>query len=244
MITPNETPDLDIAIFPGHLCNGRLFAHQLESLADVARIHVLDLYTHDSVAALAKDAMSSLPQHFVLMANSMGGAVAFEVLRQARHRVRALILIGTTCRPETPVQSSRRAETLVLAQNEDWQAIADLYAPVFFSPQTRTHNPALDETLAQMILAAGERGIRHQQRAFAARPNSTGTLAKIDCPTLVICGRDDMITPLELSEEIVTGVHHAELAVVDECGHVPTLERPELTTKIIRDWIQRTLNTR
>jgi pimeloyl-ACP methyl ester carboxylesterase len=244
MTASNETPDLDIAIFPGHLCNGRLFAHQIESLADVAQIHVVDLYTHDSVAALAKDALSSLPQHFVLMANSMGGAVAFEVLRQARHRVRALILIGTTCRPETPVQNSRRAETLVLAQNEDWKAIADLYAPVFFAPQNRAHNPALDETLAQMIVGAGEPSIRRQQRAFAARPNSTATLAKIDCPTLVICGREDTITPLELSEEIVAGVHHAELVVVDECGHVPTVERPELTTQIIRDWMRRTLNTR
>jgi pimeloyl-ACP methyl ester carboxylesterase len=232
---------VDIAIFPGHLCNGRLFAHQVQVLAERARIHVANLYTHDSVSELAKSALERLPERFVLIANSMGGAVAFEVMRQCPERVEALILIGTTCRPETSAQSSRRANALGLAQDEKWAALTELYAPAFFAPSNRAKNATLDATLRQMILDTGGQGIRHQQHAFATRPDSYPTLASISCPTLVICGREDEITPLELSEELVAGISGSALTVVEKCGHVPMLEHPEVTTQIVQAWLQRVL---
>jgi pimeloyl-ACP methyl ester carboxylesterase len=228
----------DIVIFPGHLCDARLFAHQIDALRDTANLQVADLYGHDDVAQLAATALAAAPRRFTLIANSMGGAVAFEALRQAPQRVQALVVIDTTCRPEYAAQSERRAQAVELVEQQDWTGLAQLYAPVFFHPGNRISDPGLQLTLEQMIIDAGRDAIQRQQRAFASRPDSRETLARISCATLVVCGRDDTITPLALSEEIASGIVGAQLSVIDHCGHVPTIECPAQTTAIIRSWLQ------
>jgi pimeloyl-ACP methyl ester carboxylesterase len=97
----------------------------------------------------------------------------------------------------------------------------------------------LELTLEQMIIDAGSDGIRRQQRAFAMRPDSREMLVHIHCPTLVVCGREDTITPLALSQEIAAGIAGAQLAIVEQCGHVPTIESPAQTTALICDWLLR-----
>lgn len=231
---PNRYP---IVIFPGHLCNARLFAPQTGVLGKAADIQIADLYGQDNVVDLAANALLSAPPQFVLIANSMGGAVAFEALRQSPQRIQALVLIGTTCRAEIPTQSERRVRAVELTEQEDWAGLARLYAPVFFDERNRAREPVLAETLERMIVEVGKQGIKRQQRAFSSRPDSRATLATIRCPTLVICGREDTITPLALSEETASLVQGAELAVIEQCGHVPTLERPVQTTKTIRRWL-------
>lgn len=113
---------------------------------------------------------------------------------------------------------------------------------MFYHPHKRLADPSLDLTLEQMISEAGRDGIERQQRAFASRPDSRATLAHIDCPTLVVCGRDDTITPLALSAEIASGIASgiagAQLVVIDDCGHVPMIECAAQTTAIIRRWLQ------
>lgn len=229
----------NIVICPGHLCNARLFAHQIEGLSDIASLQVLDLYGYDSVADLAIGALASAPPDFILLANSMGGAVAFEIMRRASARVQALALVGTTCRAEFQAQSERRAQAITLVEQEDWPALAKLYAPIFFHPENRIERPSLDLTLEHMIRDATGQGISRQQRAFSSRPYSFATLAQIRCPALVVCGREDAITPLALSEEIAHGIRGSELKIVEHCGHVPTIERPVETTGIIRAWLGR-----
>ena len=90
-----------------------------------------------------------------------------------------------------------------------------------------------------MITEAGNRGLRSQQRAFADRPDSRPDLRNIACPTLVLCGRDNVITPLEMSEEIAEEIPGAELAVLETCGHIPMLEWPEQTTDLLWHWLER-----
>lgn len=229
-------------ILPGHLCNQRLYSPLIEALGDKAAIQVADLYPYDSVQAMALGALSKAPDRFTLIANSMGGAVAFEVIRQAPERVKALILMGTTARPEFAAQSERRARAVELARAEDWPALAELYAPVFFTLPNRQRDPGLDHTLAAMIGDLDAAGIGRQQRAFAIRPDSRPTLTRIGCPTLVLCGRDDAITPLDHSAEMARHIPGAELEILDECGHVPTLEQPVLTRQLISEWLERQAN--
>ena len=227
----------EVVVFPGHLCNERMYRPLVRDLSDIATFHVADLYGFDSVGAMADDALRKAPSTFVLLANSMGGAVAFEALRRAPERIEALILMGTTAQPEFLAQSSRRAKAIELLASEDWSAISALYAPVFFFEQNREQNPGLDRTLEAMIRDLDAQRIRGQQRAFSARADSRPTLSKIKCRTLVLCGRQDGITPLSHSEEMAAGIPEADLTVFESCGHIPTLEQPQATSKAIRHWL-------
>ena len=159
-----------IVIFPGHLCNARLFAQQNDALRDIANLQVADLYGHDNVAQLAADALALAPRRMILIANSMGGAVAFEALRQAPQRVQALVLIDTTCRPEFNAQSERRAQAVELVEQEDWAGLTQLYVPVFFHPDNRLADPGLERTLAQMITEAGREYLDAVDAGDAPRP--------------------------------------------------------------------------
>lgn len=225
-----------LLILPGHLCNRRLFTHQTNHLSDVADITVADLYGADSVLRLAAMAIAPMPREFVVLANSMGGAVAFEVMRQVPERVAGLALVGTTARPEWPSQHARRRPAAELAARGDFKSIAEMYGPVFFHPE-RTQGGAHIRKLELMIEEAGYAGLRNQQKAFTDRPDSRPTLPDISCPTFVLCGRDDVVTPLDMSEEIADGIPNAQLTVLDTCGHIPMLEWPEETTGLIRRWL-------
>jgi len=227
-----------LLVLPGHLCNRRLFTHQISHLGDVAEFFVADLYGADTVQNLAAAAIGLMPRQFAILANSMGGSVAFEVMRHAPERVLGLALVGTTARPEWPAQNARRRPAAKLSAQGDFKSIADMYAPVFFHPD-RTKDGAHVRTLELMITEAGNRGLRSQQRAFADRPDSRPDLGNIACPTFVLCGRDDVITPLEMSEEIAEEIPGAELAVLETCGHIPMLEWPEQTTDLLRHWLDR-----
>ena len=227
---------IPLLVLPGHLCNRRLFTHQISHLGDAADIVVADLYGADTVQELAAAAVTSMPQQFAILANSMGGCVAFEVMRQAPHRVIGLALVGTTARAEWPAQNARRQPAAKLAVQGEFKSIAEMYAPVFFHPD-RTNDGAHVHTLELMITEAGDSGLRNQQKAFAKRPDSRPDLECITCPTLVLCGRDDVITPLEMSKEIADGIPGAELVVLETCGHIPMLEWPEKTTDLLRHWL-------
>lgn len=228
---------VSLLILPGHLCNHRLFPHQADGLADVADIEIASLYRHDTVSGMAASAVDLMPSRFAVLGNSMGGAVAFEVMRQVPDRVVGLALVGTTAHPEWPSQNERRKPAADLAEQGNFKAIAEMYAPVFFHPE-RTQNGVNVRILEAMITEAGLQGLRNQQKAFSARPDSRLGLADIDCPTLVLCGRDDLITPLDMSEEIAQAIPTAELAVFDTCGHIPMLEWPEKTTSLLRRWLE------
>ena len=225
-----------LLILPGHLCNHRLFGHQTRHLSDAADIAVADLYGADDVRELAAATVAPMPREFAILAYSMGGAVAFEAVRQVPGRVVGLALVGSTAHPEWPSQRARRRPAAELAARGDFEAIARMYAPVFFHPE-RTGGGAHVRALRLMMEEAGYAGLRNQQKAFANRPDSRPTLPDVARPTFVLCGRDDLVTPLEMSEEIAAGIPGAELTVLNTCGHVPMLEWPEKTTGLLRRWL-------
>ena len=232
------TNTLAVLILPGHLCNSRLFSYQIDALRNLAEVTIADLYRYDDIAMMAASIIKDMPHRFAVLANSMGGAVAFEIVRQCSERVIGLALVGTTARPESRAQRKFRQVALKLAQEGNFKAIAEIYAPLFFHPGRMNHckNKQILET---MIIEAGLEGLRVQQKAFSTRPNSLSTLLEVDCPTAVICGRQDAITPLEMSKEIAETIPGAELEIVENCGHIPMLEWPDKTELLFRKWLNR-----
>ena len=226
-----------LVMVPGLLCDAGLYEPQVKALADVADVAVADATEGHTVGEMAEAALAVAPaERFFLAGLSMGGYVAFEVRRRAPGRVAALALLDTSARPDTPEQTARRRRLVATAERDGLGAVLDELWPLVVAP-SRQGDAALRATFDAMANRLGPEVFARQQEAIVGRPDSRGDLARIGVPTLVLCGRDDAITPLEVHEEVADAVPGAELVVVDGCGHLSTLERPDAVTAALRRWL-------
>lgn len=227
-----------LLLVPGLGCDEDLFAEQVAALSDVADVHVSDVSRGASIADMAATALRAAPGRFALAGLSMGGYVAWEVVRQAPERVTRLALLDTSARPESPAQTARRRELLALAGSAGLDAALDALWPAEVAP-SRRGDGALRDRFTAMSRRAGLDVFRRQQEAIMQRADSRPDLARVAVPTLVLCGRDDAITPLDGHEEMAAGIRDAELVVLDDCGHLSSWERPEQVTTALRGWLAR-----
>lgn len=231
-----------LVLVPGLLCDGALWRYQAEHLADIAAVGVADVTGHDSMEAMAQAVIEAAPAgRFALAGLSMGGYVAFEIMRQAPERVARLALFDTSARSDTAEQIRRRTDLMELARKGKFKGVTKSLLELFLHPD-RLHDTPLTESIMAMAERVGRDAFLRQQEAIKSRADSRPTLAAlgdaIDCPTLVACGRQDTLTPLSWSEEIAAGIPGAKLVAVEDCGHMSTMERPEATTALMRDWLQ------
>jgi pimeloyl-ACP methyl ester carboxylesterase len=231
------TAKTPLVLVPGLLCDEDLWADQARGLADLAEIEVTRAQTrHDSLPAIAAEILAAAPPRFALAGLSMGGYVAFEIVRQAPARVTRLALLDTSARPDTPEQTARRRGLIELAQKGRFKGVTPKLLPLLVHPDRLEDKPLVARILA-MAEHVGRDGFLSQQRAIIARPDSRPLLKSIRVPTMVLCGRQDQITPLAMSEEMAVAVADASLRVIEHCGHLSTMERPEQVTRALRHWL-------
>ena len=227
---------IPLALLPGLLLDGGLWGAQIDGLANTADCRVADLSTQESVAAMAADVLAAMPERFALAGLSMGGYVALEIVRQAPARIAALALLDTSARPDTAEQTSRRRGLIELAQKGTFKGVTRQLLPMLVHTDRLT-----DETLTIDVMAMAERigreAFLYQQKAIMTRPDNRALLPHIDCPTLVLCGREDVLTPLDRHEEMAGAIPGASLVVIDACGHLSPLERPAEVTAALRHWL-------
>jgi pimeloyl-ACP methyl ester carboxylesterase len=228
---------VNLVLLPGLLNDARLWRHQIDALAGRVRSTVGDLTHADSITALATDVLSRAPERFALAGLSMGGYVAFEILRQAPQRVLGLALLDTTARPDTPEATENRRRRMQIAE-KDFQAVIDVQLRNMVHP-SRTKDGALVDVINAMAHDLGKDVFFRQQHAIIGRVDSRPLLPQIDCPTLVLCGRQDAITPVAVHEEMAAGIHGTQLVVVEDCGHLSAIEQPEHVTDAMRQWLRR-----
>ena len=227
-----------LILVPGLLCDRRLWRHQAEGLADLAGpVLVPDVTGEDSVAGMARGVLEAAPERFALAGLSMGGYVSLEVVRRAPERVESLALLDTSARPDTPEQTEARLALVGLARSGRFDEVWRLLLPRIVHPD-RVEDPEIRSTVREMAHAVGPEGFERQERAIIGRPDSRGGLPAISCPTLVLCGKDDALTPPHLHEELAEGIRSARLCQIDDCGHLSTLERPEAVTRAMRAWLR------
>jgi pimeloyl-ACP methyl ester carboxylesterase len=229
---------MHLFLLPGLLCDAALWRAQSEGLADVADIAVADFTTQDSMAAMAASVLDAAPARFALAGLSMGGYVAHEVMRRAPERVVRLALLDTSARADTEEQRARRRGLIELAHKGEFKGITPRLLPLFLHPD-RLDDAELVAEVTAMAQRVGKDAFLRQQAAILGRPDSRPRLTKYRCPTLVLCGRQDALTPLEVSEETVAAIPGAELVVVEDCGHLATFERPAEVTAALRRWLAR-----
>ncbi len=227
---------LPILALPGLLCDERLWQQQAAALAPDHPLTTFPLVPHASMAELAVAALKRAPAgRFALMGLSMGGYLALELMRQAPERVAALALLDTSARPDTMEATVARRQAIAESET-DFDGVAAALQPRELHP-TRLGDTALVGIVTAMARAIGRAGYVRQQEAIIGRADSRPTLAQIRCPTLVLCGREDALTPLALHEEMHAGIAGSTLVVIERCGHMSTLERPDEVNDALRRWL-------
>jgi pimeloyl-ACP methyl ester carboxylesterase len=229
---------LPLVLLPGLLNDARLWAAQAAALsgtADVAPGPVGDLTAHDTMGALADAVLGRAPARFALAGLSMGGYVALEIMRRAPERVLALALVDTQARPDT-AQATEGRRALMARSETDFEGVIETLRGRLMLPK-HAADPAIGGLFAAMARDAGPAAFRRQQTAIIGRIDSRPFLPRIACPTLVLCGRQDTTTPLELHEEMAAAIPGARMEVAEDCGHLSAIERPEAVSAALRGWL-------
>jgi pimeloyl-ACP methyl ester carboxylesterase len=226
-----------LVLLPGLNATSRLFEAQVQGLADIADALIPDLTGHDSVGALADSVLAAAPERFALAALSMGGYVAFEIMRQAPQRVGRLALLDTQAGPDTPEVAERRRRLVDIAESGDFERVLTLLAWTDLVATTRASDDSLEAVIYGMGREVGPAAFARQERAILGRPDSRPLLPSIRCPTLVLVGDDDRITPRPKAEEMAAGIEGASLVVIPACGHLSALERPDEVNDALRGWL-------
>lgn len=230
---PGKTP---LVLVPGLLNDANLWAHQLAGLADIAAMRVADHARHDDMAAIARSILAAAPVRFALAGLSMGGYVALAILRLAPDRVLKLALLDTSARADMPEQTATRRQAIAMVGKGRFLGVTDQLLPRFIHPD-RLQDTLLTDRIKAMARNLGPDAFVRQQTAIMGRPDSRPLLPTIRCPTLVLCGRQDVLTPPALSQEIAAGIRGARLALIERCGHLSCLEQPEAVNAALRRWL-------
>ena len=228
---------IPLLLLPGLLCDEALWRPQIEDLADIADLRVADLSQDDSGTGMARRALAAAPPEFALAGLSMGGYVAQEIMRQAPERVLRLALLDTNSRADTAEQTARRRGLIELSEKGEFKGVTPRLLPLLVHP-ARIEDEPLTRIILGMAEHIGKDAFLRQQKAIMTRPDGREDLRRIHCPTLVLCGRQDALTPLALHEEIASLVPGAELTVLEDCGHLSTLEKPRSVNAALRRWLR------
>jgi pimeloyl-ACP methyl ester carboxylesterase len=227
---------LPLVLVPGLLCSARLYAPQVTGLWPFGPVTVANHRYDDEMAAIAARILAEAPPRFALAGLSMGGYIAFAMLRQAPERIAKLTLLDTSARPDRPEQKEMREKGIAMAEGGSFAEVVDFLGPQFLH-RDRRDDAALNRLIRDMAADTGADAFVRQARAIMKRPDSRPLLPEIRCPTLVLVGDGDELTPPELSKEIAAGIPGAHLIVVPHCGHLSTVEKPDEVNAALAEWL-------
>jgi pimeloyl-ACP methyl ester carboxylesterase len=228
---------MPILLVPGLGGSPRIFAPQIPALWRHGPVTVANHIRDDSIGAIAQRILAEAPPRFALAGHSMGGYIAFEIMRQAPDRVAKLALICTQARPDSEEAIERRTKQIAsIAAGGFHDVIASLY-PLYVHPRRRD-DAELRHRIFEMMDDVGPEAFMRQLNAIIGRADSRATLANITCPTLVLSADQDGALPKELSIEIADGIPGAKLVILADCGHHPQFEQPSATIEALEDWLR------
>jgi pimeloyl-ACP methyl ester carboxylesterase len=226
-----------LVLVPGLLCDALLWAPQIDALADAAEVWVAAPTQANHIDAMARAVLDECPfKRFALAGLSMGGYVAMAMWRQAPDRITRLALLDTNAQADAPAASAQRRALVARSERESMAAVAETLLPRLVWPQATRH-AALAAVVRTMAHNVGPAAFARQQEAIIGRPDQREALRGVRCPSLVLCGAQDVLTPPMLHEEMAALIPGAVLEVVPDCGHLSTLEQPARVHDALRRWL-------
>ena len=225
-----------VVLISSQLLNARLWAPQIEALAGRRDVIVADQTQHETMASMAAAILEQAPRRFSVVGHGMGGFIAFEILRQAPARVGRLVLMSTLASADGPEQTARREGYLRLVEAGRFEEVAEERLPFLLSPKRRS-DEALVAAARAMATETGPDAFLRQQRAIMSRPDSRPFLGAIECPTLILYGRQDGIVTEAHQAEMQAGIPGAPLEIIEDCGHLMSLEQPARVSALLAEWL-------
>src|SRR2546425_3623944 len=222
-----------LVLLPALLCDADLYRAQTDALGDVADARVI-VATEPSLARSAQVVLAQAPARFALAGTSAGGNLALEILATAPERVIGFWLPGSNAAAHGDVAGARRLSERVRAGDFE-RVVEELGERCIHMPGP--HGSVARATLRAMALRAGPEVFLRQSEAVITRADRTGVFKTLSVPTLFLWGRHDQFSPPDRAQAYAVGVPGARLVVVEECGHLPTLEQPDAATRAVREWL-------
>jgi pimeloyl-ACP methyl ester carboxylesterase len=230
----NPRPCLAFAC--AHLTDERLYAAQLAALGDRYDCRVFVFREHDSLGGMAEELLANTPGRFTLIGLSLGGYVAFEVIRRQLRRLERLARLDTTALADNPARKAGRHADIARVRDGGIEALIPDLPSRWLAP-AHAQDPKLVALMADMARSVGARGQLNQQTAMLGRPDSHEDLAKVAVPTLVMCGRQDPVTPVADHRAMAAQVPLSRLEFIEDCGHLSSIEQPDAVSRVMADWL-------
>jgi pimeloyl-ACP methyl ester carboxylesterase len=195
--------------------------------------YTMDQYADDLVAFLESLGIAQA----VVCGLSMGGYIAFSMLRRHRDRIRGLILADTRASADTDEARANRAMLVTLIEQEGMTALASRQLEPMVARSTLERQVPLAETVRRMMASVPPEGAIGALRAMAGRPDSTPLLGTIDVPTLVVGGDEDGIIPPDVLRDMAASIPNSRVEILEEGGHLSPLERPAAFNHVVTEFL-------
>jgi pimeloyl-ACP methyl ester carboxylesterase len=221
-----------ICLLPGLLCDATIWAAQREAFHKFADVLIPDFRFVNSFQAMARIVLDAAPDRLLLAGHSMGARVALEVFRLAPERVDRIALLDTGIHPRAAGEEEKRQALIDIARQQGMAAMCARWLPPMLHPE----HSAMLEPLTKMVLRSTPDTFANQQRALLDRPDAREVLPLLECPTLVLCGREDRWSPVKQHEAIAAAIPQSRLVVVENSGHMAPFEQPEAVSAAMLEW--------
>jgi pimeloyl-ACP methyl ester carboxylesterase len=195
--------------------------------------YTIDQYADDLVAFLDSLGLARA----VVCGLSMGGYIAFSMLRRHRDRIRGLILADTRASADTDEARASRSRLIALIEQEGMAVLAARQLPSMVGRSTLERQSPLAETVRRMMASVPSEGAIGALRAMAERPDSTPLLRTIDLPTLVVGGAEDGITPPDVLRAMSAAIPNSRIEILEHGGHLSPLERPAAFNHVVTEFL-------
>lgn len=226
-----------IVLLPGLMCDSRLFEPQINILSRDRTVIVAPVSGFNSVREIASNLLDSLPNKFILAGLSFGGIVALEILKISPKKIKKLVLIDTSYFSEQKHISEKRKAQIKAVQNGDLERVMiEEHIPNYLSNYTK--DTTIAKLCKEMALNLGAEIFIQQSRALIGRNDQTEVLENIEIPTLLLCGEHDKLCPVSVHQKMHKLIKKSSLSIIPKTGHLPTLENPDLTNRILLKWLK------
>lgn len=227
-----------IYLLCGLLCDRTVWESQTQALQKAGYdVRPMSFQGFDSIGAMAAHLLEHAPAHFSLAGHSMGGRVALEAYRQAPQRIERLALLDTGYGPAAAEETEKRGLLVRKALAEGIDAIAEPWARPMIAPSRQQDSELLGRILRMVGRMSGEI-YAGQTRALLTRPDATPILCEIRCPTLILCGAQDAWSPPARHRHMADTIAGSTLRLIDDCGHMSTMEQPEAVLSALEAWMR------
>ena len=223
---------------PGMMCDERIFSPQIEALSQNLEVTIADISNFSSVRELASDVLKKAPKIFSLLGHSMGGIVAMEIYSQEPNRIEKLILMDTNPKAELDeVKLKREPQIREVNKGKLLEVMRDEMKPNYLA-ESENKSSVLNVCM-DMALNLGPDVFINQSRALQSRLDQQNTIQSIKIPVLIMCGSEDKLCPVERHEMMHNMISDSDLKIINNAGHMPTLEQPRETTEVLKEWLMK-----